>query len=106
MAMVGTAAGETAVPAAAAWPGAANAKKKNTARTTAFPQQRMICGSPDLVGRANLNKSPGRERDRLCRNLRYCWDLCHKGLRDNGAGGSYPASWGSAIYHPARKLGA
>ena len=39
---------------------------------------------PDPIGRENLNKTPRRERDGLCRNVRYCWGGCHKGLRARG----------------------
>jgi hypothetical protein len=30
---------------------------------------------------AKFTEYRGRERVRLCRNLRYCWGACHKGLR-------------------------
>jgi hypothetical protein len=33
---------------------------------------------------AKFTGNRGQERVRLCRNLRYCWGACHKGLRHQG----------------------
>src|SRR5262249_7800837 len=48
---------------------------------------------------AEFTEKRGRERVRLCRNSRYCWGACHKGLRRQGC---HPTNGGGGIYWDSR----